>query len=39
MGENVAEGLVDPYDSVGTNTAQTIGIHMALRLKDAGLRS
>ena len=35
MAENVAQGWVDIYDSVWMNPARTIGIHVALRLKDA----
>ena len=31
----VSQGSVDIYDSIWTNPARTIGIHVALRLKDA----
>lgn len=31
----VAQGSVDIYDSIWTNPARTIGIHVAFRLKDA----
>lgn len=34
MAENVAQGWVDIYDSVWMNPARTIGIYVALRLKD-----
>ncbi|CAF9912598.1 MAG: hypothetical protein HETSPECPRED_000983 [Heterodermia speciosa] len=35
MAENVSKGWVDVYDSVWENPARTIGIHVALRLRDA----
>ena len=35
MADNVSRGWVEVYDSVWENPARTIGIHVALRLKDA----
>lgn len=35
MADNVSKGWVDVYDSLWENPARTIGIHVALRLKDA----
>ena len=35
MADNVSQGWVDVYDSVWENPARTIGIHVALRLRDA----
>ena len=35
MADNVSKGWVDVYDSIWENPARTIGIHVALRLRDA----
>ena len=35
MADNVSKGWVDVYDSTWENPARTIGIHVALRLRDA----
>ena len=35
MADDVSKGWVEIYDSIWTNPARTIGIHVALRLKDA----